>query len=50
MLEKLIAANQLLKNNGVMSDEAAGVLIALCDCLDIDLDLSDEQYKELLNK
>ncbi len=47
MLEKLQAANRVLKDNGIESDEAAGVLIALCECLGVDVDFEDEQYNVL---
>ena len=47
MLEKLQAANRVLKDNGVESDEAAGVLIALCECLGVDVDFNEKQYDVL---
>lgn len=47
MLEKLQAASRVLKDNGVESDEAAGVLVAVCECLGVDIDLNEKQYDVL---
>ena len=47
MLEKLQAANRVLKDNGVESDEAVGVLIALCECLGVEVDFNEKQYDVL---
>ncbi len=50
MLEQLKAANRVLKDNGVEKDEAAGVLVAICECLGLDINFNDKQYDVLFDE
>lgn len=45
--ENLKKASDILKANGVVEDEANGVLVAVCKCLGLADFFEDEQYDVL---